>query len=43
MAESTDSEPELVRKIRGSSTGARAARRSARASAGPFVKGSKQW
>ena len=42
MAESTASEPELVKNTRGSVTGAQVARRSASSSAGGLVKGSKQ-
>ena len=43
MAVSTASEPPLVRNTRLPGTGARAASRCARASAGALVKRSKQW
>ena len=43
IAESTASEPEDVRKTRGSGIGASEAMRSETASAGSFENGSKQW
>ena len=43
IAESTASDPELVRKTRGDSIGDNAPTRSATRSAGSFVNGSKQW